>query len=305
MKNNRYNIGQKAWRGLLPLCLFTLLLFSCGGSEDLDVSFHDPALNFQPADSDQSVSAQLRREFLQKYGSYLLFTDTLQHVYQGNDYNGNPIYFIERLDIDYSVGSTARTNADYYYTVLPNDSLRREAVNFMDTYVMPHFTGKIKPYSWFLCMRVNGVDNMLRPVTANTYSQVGQRGAIVAFNYIFSRNRTESQKRTFANRVLTGIVGTLAYNNTDAFSSFYAYSSAYYSQDFPDDAPSAEEQHQLGFINTGVTNYISQQADLNSFVSALVSNDYETLQRRYANYPIILQKLEVCRQILQSLGYVF
>lgn len=302
---NRYKKGLRALQVFLPLCLFTFLLVSCGGDEDIDVSFRDPSLNFQPAQDDQSFTAQLRRQFQEKYGSYLLFNDTLQHVYQGDDPNGTPVYFTERLDIDYSVGSTTLTNARYYYTLIEGDSLKQEAVDFMEQFILPHLTGKLKPYSWLLCVRVNGNDNMNRPITANTYSQVGQRAAVVAFNYIFSRKRNDSQKQNFANRVINGIVGQLAYNNTDAFTHFYSYSSEYYNVNFPSPAPSVEEQRQRGFISTGAGSYPSQQADLNTFVATLVTNDYAALQTRYANYPIILQKLAACRETLISLGYVF
>ena len=34
---------------------------------------------FSPAESDQSPSAQLRRQFKQEVGCYLLFNDTLKH----------------------------------------------------------------------------------------------------------------------------------------------------------------------------------------------------------------------------------
>lgn len=302
---NKYKSGSKAVIFLF-LSLAVFAFSSCGGDEDIDVSFRNPSLNFQPADSDQSYTAQLRREFQSKYGSYLLFTDTLQHIYQGKDYNGNPVYFTERLDIDYTVGNSLSTNANYYYTLIQGDSLKKEAVDFLESYILTHFTGKMKPYSWFLCMRVNGVDNMGKPVTANTYSQTGQRAAIVAFNYILSRNRTEAQKRNFANRVINGLVYELANNNSDAFGSFYTFCSQYYAQNFTSDpGPSAEEQHQLGFINTGISSYISQQADLQSYVQSLVGNDYDALQKRYAAYPVILQKLAICRQIMTDLGFVF
>lgn len=302
---NIYKKCVKALQSFLPFCLLTFLLASCGGDEDIDVSFRDPSLNFQPAQDDQSFTAQLRRQFQEKYGSYLLFTDTLQHVYQGDDPNGSPVYFTERLDIDYSVGGTTATNARYNYTIIEGDSLRKEAVDFMEQYIMPHFTGRLKPYSWLLCVRVNGHDNMNRPITANTYSQVGQRAAVVAFNYIFRFNRNDTQKQRFANRVINGVVGQLAYNNTDAFTRFYAYSSEYYDRTFTSPAPSVREQHEQGFISRGAGSYPSQRADLNSYVSTLVSNDYETLQRRYADYPVILQKLSTCREIMQQLGYVF
>ena len=60
------------------LILVSVMAVSC--SEDgVTPHLKDTTLAFLPAADDNSEEAQLRRDFYQTYGSFLLFNDTLQH----------------------------------------------------------------------------------------------------------------------------------------------------------------------------------------------------------------------------------
>ena len=88
----------------------------------MEPDYKNPSDYFQPAADDNSEEAQLRRKFFADHGSYLLFNDTLQNVYLGKDINGDPRYFVETVDLTYTVGQTGygTSQSSYTFTYIPN-----------------------------------------------------------------------------------------------------------------------------------------------------------------------------------------
>ena len=102
---------------ILPLAVMGMLATSCSKDEDyLDVELSDPTDNFIPKADDDSETAQLRNQFKEETGSYLLFNDTIQHYLLGKDVNGELLYFNELLDVEYSTTSANPTTNPYTYT---------------------------------------------------------------------------------------------------------------------------------------------------------------------------------------------
>ena len=94
------------------LILVSVMAVSC--SEDgVTPHLKDTTLAFLPAADDNSEEAQLRRDFYQTYGSFLLFNDTLQHEALGKDVNGDMHYFTEVLDLNYQVGMSTSSNEKF------------------------------------------------------------------------------------------------------------------------------------------------------------------------------------------------
>lgn len=67
------------------------LFVSCGKEDLLTPSGNDTNF-FTPADDDHSQVAELRRKFYEETGVYVLFSDTLRHVQNGVNANGQPVY---------------------------------------------------------------------------------------------------------------------------------------------------------------------------------------------------------------------
>lgn len=94
----------------MPLAVIGMLATSCSKDDDyLDVELSDPTDNFIPKADDDSETAQLRNQFKEETGSYLLFNDTIQHYLLGKDVNGELLYFNELLDVEYSTTSVNPT----------------------------------------------------------------------------------------------------------------------------------------------------------------------------------------------------
>lgn len=301
---------------LLSLALVTPLviagLSACGGEDALEPDFKNPSADFMPAADDQSEEATLRRRFYTETGSHLLFNDTLQRTYLGTDINGDDRYFVELLDLAYAVGTSVTSGQSYTYTYLQTFEQKQMLTDFLQQYVLPHLTGSLRPYSWFVSDVITAYNqtSMGTVSVSRVYAASNQRCIAVAGNYLLLQNRTDAQKQTYAQRILNTVIGQLAMNCSDAFGDFYQYSADYYNTDYMrlgyDSKPSNQELLKLGFLSMpSATNFPSMVSDLNSYATLVAQNTEEQLNRTYAAYPIVLQKAALVRRILMSLGYVF
>jgi len=295
--------------GRLAACTLALALASCAKEDALTPDFSNPSDNFAPKADDQSPEAQLRRQFFSQTGCYLLFNDTIQHNLLGTDINGQPRYFTETVDLTYAVGQSASIMMKYSYTYLQTMEQKQQLTDFLQQYVLPHLTRKLRPYSWLLCSIINSYkDSYSSP--SQPYAASNQRCVVVAGNYILQRERTDAQKTQYAKRILNAIVGQLASNQSSAFEEFFQYSADYYDKNYSalgfSGTPSTAELYQLGFLSsTAISSFPSMTTDLSTYALMVIQYSDEELAAMYANYPIILKKASVVRMVLIELGYVF
>lgn len=284
-----------------------LCLQSCS-EKAIDVSFKDVTVPFVPAADDHSEEAEMRRTFYVEHGSYLLFNDTLQHTALGKDANGNMQYFTELLDITYEVGATSTTNNKYSFTIIPTVERKKQAVEFLEGYILTHITGKLKPFSWFLA------DKITRDFTgtiSTPYAVAGQRAIIIATNVL--PKLTNAQKVQYTRQIMNSIIGKLASDNTAAFDEFVTVSSAYYGGTFSEPSTNAENADILakaGFVCKGQEFnvdknglYPTKDLDIQAYARMIAANTRETILTKYADYPLVLKKYEMAYDILTSLGY--
>jgi len=275
--------------------------------------FDDPTDNFAAATGNSDSTSLMQTQFYETYGSYLLFSDTLQHYSTGTNSEGEETWFTELLDLTYYVGQTNSSTATYGFTYLESMARRREAVEYMQQYILPHTQGSMKPFSWLLTWRINGTTNT--GGTTSPYAVAGQRCVAVALYYIFTAQRSDSQKEELAKRILLALIGRLANNHADSFTEFLSISAKYYDTPMTTDGSSltSEEEmvliHAAGFLNkTGNlvgSNYPSQADDLNQYATLLLNYTSEQIAAKYADYPLIIRKAELMRTTMESLGYVF
>lgn len=292
---------------LLYMGLALVLGLSACGSEDTPgVDFANPSGYFQPAADDQSATAALRRSFFAETGSYLLFNDTLQHVYQGTDINGNPRYFTETVDLSYNVGNSSTSTSTYSFTYITDLAQQQQVAQFVKDYVLPHVTGRMRPYSFFLCNRISVVTQAGAPLSL--YAEANERCVGIAANYITATNRTEAQRKNYANRLLNTIVSRSAENNSAAFADFYAYSEASYGVTYSDAGidGTAEDLRTLGFISSGGTlgSLPGKSTDLSAYVTTYLQSTPERLEAQYGAYDVVMAKFAVVARVLAELGYV-
>ena len=287
----------------------SVMAVSC--SEDgVTPHLKDTTLAFLPAADDNSEEAQMRRDFYQEYGSFLLFNDTLQHEALGKDVNGDMHYFTEVLDLNYQVGMSTSSNEKFKLIPMTDMENKRAAVQYVKDYLLVHLTGKLKPYSWLL---VDKIQRDFLGSVSSPYAATGQRAVALACNVL--PRLTDNQKQQYTAQVMTTIIAKLASDNATAFAGFLQVSMTYYDGTFTAPTTSAEKTEMLnkvGFICRGTNGlkqevnglYPNQEQDIKAYARLIVASSAETLQSKYAEYPLVLEKCEIMRKTLKSLGYV-
>ena len=178
---------------------------------------------------------------------------------------------------------------------------------YMENYILTHITGKLRPFSWFLAKSIEVKDN--RGNITRPFAATGQRAIIVSLGQAL--RLSESGKKTLASRILNTIIGQLAANNSDAFKDFYAVSGSAYSIPYslPEGVTRDQLLHENGFISPATSNpniyFPNQRDDLSSFSLVVVSYTDERIEKDYGQYPLIMKKIQIVKEVLTNLGYVF
>lgn len=287
--------------------LTAMLMAACGSEEDPVLDYTDPTYNFIPADSAKDEISELRRQFYAETGSYLLFNDTLQCRYTGVDVNGTPRYFIEKLDINYTVGSTSYESTSYTYSNLATDERKKEAVEYLRTYILPHFSASLRPFSYFLTSKII-YKNTSGDVNDKVYAASGQRAVVLACSTLPSL-RTEAQKQQLVSRQLNVVISKLATDHSDSFSDFAEVSASYYGSDIESVSGMTTTQllRSKGFLSSGNSSiyYPSLSDDISAYTSLVMNYTDERITKVYASYPLVIEKARLFKQDLTNIGFIF
>ncbi len=290
---------------ILALIIMAVLMVACSSEDAPEPKFHSPAKFFMPADDDNSPTAELRRDFFHNTGSFLLFNDTIQKNYVGKDINGDDVYWYETLDLGYSVGMTMSSDK-YTFTYIEDYEDQKKVVDFLGEYVLYHFNGRIKPFSYFICNKMTL--NYVNGSVASPYASSGQRGLAIAGNYLLIRDRNDSQKKNFAERVLNAVMGTLANNFSEDFVEFYNFSGPYYGALLSSyGTDNKQTLNMLGFIGTGsLTIYApSRDEDMSQYALATLQYSEEEFAAKYSAYPVMIEKFRYVKGVFSDLGFVY
>lgn len=294
---------------LLALLVACVVFQACSGDDNEAVSLHDPNDFFEPDSGATDEESLMRRQFRERHGAYLLFNDTLQRKFYGTDLNGDSIYWYELLSVDYTVGQVAYASDHYTYLLLSSTDDKRNAVSFLEDYILNHIGGKLMPYSWFLCRQINYDDGSSQ---SHPYAVAGQRAIVVSCG-LLSRLRTEAQKRQYVSRIMSAILGELLANKSDYFADFLAVSDGYYSLSFSaaNDNVARNYVRNRGFLdqrkNTFGSYYVtpSRAEDLGNFSNYALTYSDEYMEAAFKDYPLVLRKWHIFKETMISLGYTF
>ena len=289
----------------IALAVVAVCFGSCSSEDAPVLDYADPTNYFMPSDDATDTISVVRRKFKEEEGSYLLFTDTLQHYYIGTDVNGDDRYFTELLEVRYSVGSDVTQTYDDTYTYLTTDEKKLEAVDYLKTYILPHFSANLRPFSWFLAGIIKSTNNS--GVATKPYVITGERAIVLACNNL-KKLTTEASKKDYARSQLLTIVGDLASNNAAAFEEFVSVCSNYYQKDLntPSGTKDSDWVKSKGFANTTSSiTFPSQEQDFNAFSTLVLTYTDEQIEKNYAKFPLVVSRAKMFRSVLTSLGYVF
>lgn len=305
MKSKQSKMKKHILNMILPLALVGILATSCSKDDECqEVELADPTNNFIPRDDDDSETAQLRRQFKEETGSYLLFNDTIQHYLLGKDVNGEDLYFNELLDVEYSTTSVNPTSKPYTYTYLKTYARQSQAVDFVKEYILSHFADNLRPFSYLFVNTIYGKDewgNSTKP-----YAVSGERAIVLALGEL-NKLTTVASKKKFANKHLLIIVGKIANDHPSYFTEFKSVSNGYYGVGFsiPDGMTKDDVGREYGFVGVPGMYLPTYEQDVKAYASLVLTYTDSQIETRYAKYPLIIKKAKIFRESLINMGYEF
>lgn len=298
--------------------LFLAGLFSCTKEDDLKPS--GARDDYFTILSDATPELKLRKEFYEQNGVHLLFNDTLRHEQDGTYADGTPYYVTETIDLGYSLTAL---NTQIQWTLLTDYEDQKKAADLVVKYILPHMTGSMKPYSvWMLQdLKLFEFVNWFvgsQWVSKNYYS--GMR--CLALNYgkmaLWSDEEAVEACQNIFYDLIYGKIKDLD------IPEFYAFCEKYYWEDletcgYSGESDNEEEAlkfaYQLGFLecfededwDTGEIYYYFQgsEKDLQSYLKLLLTLKDDEDWKEWEIYPIIYQKLEILKDLIEGLGYKF
>lgn len=301
------NILRLAGLLLLAMTCFT----ACGDDEVLTPSGNDTN-QFAPADDDHSPVAELRRSFYNETGIYLLFTDTLRHVQNGTDANGQLTYDNDVVDFNYSLnGENSYTLRYGFYGNLEE---MQEAANLFKEAYYPHMGESMRPFSVLLFKSLENQEYLggdFEPV--NSVSNIYCMG--ISLGDIASQ--PSEVQDSIANEVLKAMVDDTIYDfNWDDYKGpFFEVTGDDGGQSLGElipgwDRTQLEQLYELGFIDyyedwTGDMYYDSPVCSWDDMFDLVWATPWDELVAQWGQYTKIMQQLEIVRSAIQATGYIF
>lgn len=290
-------------------CMIAFLATACSDENDLTPSGENEDYFTVSPDATDIISVT-RREFHDRNGVHLLFTDTLRHEQRGTYSDGTPFWFTEIIDLKYAItgGSTTIYRLDY----LADQTAREAAVAFIEARVLPHLTNDVRPYSVLPLDQLYTYNSSRKTWTPVNFCNNFRCLAISTGSIA---NAPEAEQKTFCQAMFLSIVSSkISGLSTSELSEFYVFCEDYYGYDYDEcDLPAGmdadnltqEDLYTLGFLSK-VSYYFSYETtDRDNFVKAIFNTDEEEFRATYAAYPVILQKYDIMKQIIQDMGFKF
>lgn len=290
----------------ISLCILTLI-FSCSKEDALTPT--DTQYDYFTVSPDATdAESVLRRKFYEDHNIHLLFNDTLRHELQGTYADGTPYYFTELLDLPYNITSTLN---DVQFTYIKNYEQKESSVKFVEKYILTHLGTSLRPYSIFLVDELNEEDyGYWDPIDF----YIGRRCLALATCDIPETDEDEISEYAL-NILYNFIESQISYRDAE-FTEFLSFGSEYYGEDFIDhndvfkngyEKPQHDDLYALGFISwNGRNKYFPyENNDLSAYLRALFYDDEEEFKAQYADYPVIIQKYNILKEVVKQKGYIF
>lgn len=287
---------------LFTLAATALFSTSCGGEDELTAQPDTLTDCFAPSAEVNDSESQLRREFYATEHSYLLFNDTLRHEPIGTLPDGTTQYFTELLDIDYTIGSDKNiVHQVYVYSYLQTIEEKRAAAELLRTKIITHLPQSMRPFSWLLVRGISpkGTDGQLPAVS-------GQRCIAAALDGSVSG---EEQQAVVA-AVLAKVVGSKV--SDEQLDVFYRISADDY-EGYASTCTTIEKYWEYGFLVMGLNwkgvptpKYLpTKQQDVDAYMQLVFQYSSDEVAERFADYPLVIEKADIMRQIIEQTGFIF
>ena len=116
------------------LCLCALCTVSCGKEDALENKI-DFSSDYEIKDDTNDPIQHRKYLIYQKYGIPVFFNDTISATRTGTNYNGEPIYRYETLDLNWSFSSHNKNKVYYKYGYIKDTERQAKALDFVEAFL--------------------------------------------------------------------------------------------------------------------------------------------------------------------------
>lgn len=293
---------------LLPV----VTLSGCKGDEDA-LTPSDPISNpYEVPSGATGLDAELRRQFFNDHGCYLLFSTEL------NGSTGGTLAGNEKEDLRWNL--TSFDNSEWVLTTFDTDEEKQQAYDIIENIFIPHIDPSKLPYSIlpvkeYYTLRSNGNkfrDVKFREVFRCTAYNIGS----------FLGLDEDGQEEAFRDMVYDIIKKNYS-SYSDEMADFIAVSAEYYDNYCIDYYPDwvdmdlderLQAVNELGFLNYEEDWYDESEydeirldgSDIIDFAEAVLYTDPEDFYEQWDGYDIIIKKYEIMKRIIaEEVGFIF
>lgn len=263
-----------------------------------------PEINFFAVPEDATgEEADLRRDFFENTGIYLLFNDTLG-IRETPTLSGEIVNDTQVINFSWSMTSTNTYPDSLVFDYFQDITQQTAAAQFLQEVVLPALPELFYPYSLLLVrggILFNNNYGTYDPGVEISVLPALQATAIALGDVT---NLSEEEKDDLETEIVKELVTShIDLIPEEEFVAFYSYSEEYYdaySWDLPDPYALA------GFLDTyyydwSVT-FNSREYDKLAFVEKVFEISEDEFRVTYADYPIIVNKMEEIVKVLNKYG---
>lgn len=287
---------------ILICCILITCNIACNKEDILSPSNvnDNPFIISPDAKDPESV---LRRKFYENNGIHLLFNDTLRHEQTGRYADGTPYWHTEIVDIAYSI--TSYSESPYTFGYIKEQTTQKASVDLVEQYVLPHLGNGLRPYSFFLTTQISYVEEG-EVMYLDYYA--GLRCFVV--NVEEALQMDDAGKKSFSKNIFQDLIKTKINRLEDSkLAAFYTFCSQYYGKrysnfDIPNN-PDLEIMYPLGFLDRGSSYFVSRTTDKANYIDAILNMSEQEFKQQYARYPILLQKYNIMKELINNIGFIF
>lgn len=309
---------------LFGLNLMVLSFWGCA-SDDVEIGPLEEDYYLTPYGA--STNDQLlQHQFYNTNQIYLLFNDTLQKEQTSVYPDNTPFYKYQTVNLGYSMtGSLSSDDNIFEFEYINSDEDKQVATQFVQDKILLSLGPDLRPFSFLLVNKIsyyvsNTSTNFEMRLTNPVIFQ-GWRCTAVAVNGL--TGMTDDEQTTYRNQILKTIVaGKVSNLDPSIFDPFYSFCSQYYGTYKMDLGGSTEVEEfmkiyptmmDMGFLSAYaygnpygfyMYNFKAKSYDLEDYTNALFEYNEEEFTNLYGQYPIVMQKYHILKQIIADLGVI-
>ena len=290
------------------MVLASLVVSGCSDEETLTPGPTFPNY-FEVDASDNSPEAQLRRDFYDRTGIYLIFNEVLATY---TDVDG--IEKVEKVDFDWNL--TSDFEQFYRFTYLEDYEKEARVASMVEKYLLPYINikgGTFRPFSILITESIEVDSYNDNDWRSKNYLSCWRCFAVNGNDWL---DLSDDEAKAFGRSLIRKIVDDNIPSYSPELDDFYAISGEYYdsypAEAFPGwmDYQDVTLIYEAGFLtyypdsygDPDYDNFPYESTDFRLFKDAIFDEDEAEFREKWADYPKIIEKYEILKQIIENLG---